>query len=666
MATKRRKQRIERRIIRAFDKGKDDKSLVFTKRLENIATREGNRAIGNTRIQRGLNKVVDPLRNVAGLPARSLAANVSQAFPKANIKTDSAGKIIPTGTIMSPEQKLIEDRNKIVYGPTGKPSSGINSQNMDLLESDLSPATVSYSSGSKPKVVNDSAPTQSDFTQEDQIPIESLVSRSSAPVSTASRMSASPSASSSSVFGGNAPASTGGIQLGPDGQPVLGEDFSYTLTPEQRAEEEARKREQEYYKKEARQKIDREEIMRNALRQFQGEIDAVNAVFADKIAQAKLEGEDRLGSDRAANFNAGAVNSTFGEASKQRVLEFNRSKESAIQNEKLNLISQINSAARALGDKFYAEKKAAKEAGLESYMASLLSSKEAKTSIAREVAKNMITANIAPENMTEKQLKTIAKSAGVSVELIKNSFTTVKTEIEEAQAEADRKARTEGAFTLGKTRYDQFGNVIATEGSTFEDGSISPEAQNIVNLMNTQGGTVDDYIKGISGEAQALRNEVYKALSEQGGVTEKSTKLFQEAKTIIDDMIEKEDWKRFGYSAKLGGKLSVKYGDMEARADTINAILARDNLGLLKGAMSDKDLAFIQAMSAGVPKGVISEKYAKERMESIQKKLAEKVAQYTPGGAQTKTIEDYRLEFPEATDEELQALMEEEQGSLEG
>ena len=295
MATKRRKQRIERRIIRAFDKGKDDKSLVFTKRLENIATREGNRAIGNTRIQRGLNKVVDPLRNVAGLPARSLSANVSQAFPKANIKTDSAGKIIPTGTIMSPEQKLIEDRNKIVYGPTGKPSSGINSQNMDLLESDLSPATVSYSSGSKPKVVNDSAPTQSDFTQEDQIPIESLVSRSSAPVSTASRMSASPSASSSSVFGGNAPASTGGIQLGPDGQPVLGEDFSYTLTPEQRAEEEARKREQEYYKKEARQKIDREEIMRNALRQFQGEIDAVNAVFADKIAQAKLEGEDRLG-----------------------------------------------------------------------------------------------------------------------------------------------------------------------------------------------------------------------------------------------------------------------------------------------------------------------------------------------------------------------------------
>ncbi len=65
---------------------------------------------------------------------------------------------------------------------------------------------------------------------------------------------------------------------------------------------------------------------------------------------------------------------------------------------------------------------------------------------------------------------------------------------------------------------------------------------------------------------------------------------------------------------------------MQQRAAQISAILAKDNLGLLKGAMSDKDLAFIQAMSGGVEtSGTISEAYAKERMESIQKKFKEKV-----------------------------------------
>ncbi len=489
MATKRRKQRLERKVNRAFDKG-NDSNLVFAKRLRGIEKREWNRANDNTKIDRAGRFVADTLRNAAGLPARSLTGNVSNAIPKAEIKLDANGQIIPTGSIQSPESQLVEYRNKIVYGSTGKPTpTNNNSQNMDLLEANLSPAMVSSGNNSgiadtsKPAtsgIVDESALTQTDFTQEEELPIENLTGASSERVAS----SAFTAPASGSVFGGNAPASTGGVQLGPDGQPMLGGDNFYTMTPEQRAEEEARKKEQDYYKKEARKKVDREAIMQNALRQFQGEIDAVNSVYADKIGQAKLEGADRLGSDRAANFNAGAVNSTFGEASKERVLEFNRGREGAIQNEKLNLISQINSAARALGDKFYAEKKAAKEAGLESYMSSLLSSKEAKTAIAKEVATNILSANLTPANMTEKQLKEIAKNAGVSVELIKNSFTTVKTEMEVAQAEADRKAKIDGQFTLGKdqVRYDAYGNVVGR--------GVSGESSTTKTYTNPDGRTI--------------------------------------------------------------------------------------------------------------------------------------------------------------------------------
>ncbi len=483
MATKRRKQRLERKVNRAFDKGKDSKSLVFQYRLDGIKRREGNRANDNTKVQRAAEYVADTFRNVAGFPARSLSPSANQSLPKRDVK-------IGEGSIQSPEQRLVENRNKTVYGPTGKPPVVTVSQDNSAIEANnLSPKSVVYSGGGSnpnprpdkptPEIVDESFPTDTPIYTEKEPTIEDLTGANA-------RFSSSVfgSSPSGSVFGGNAPASSGGIQLNPDGSPVLGGDNFYTMTPEQRAEEEARKKEQDYYKKEARKKVDREAIMQNALRQFQGEIDAVNSVYADKIGQAKLEGADRLGSDRAANFNAGAVNSTFGEASKERVLEFNRGREGAIQNEKLNLISQINSAARALGDKFYAEKKAAKEAGLESYMSSLLSSKEAKTAIAKEVATNILSANLTPANMTEKQLKEIAKNAGVSVELIKNSFTTVKTEMEVAQAEADRKAKIDGQFTLGKdqVRYDAYGNVVGR--------GVSGESSTTKTYTNPDGRTI--------------------------------------------------------------------------------------------------------------------------------------------------------------------------------
>ena len=104
---------------------------------------------------------------------------------------------------------------------------------------------------------------------------------------------------------------------------------------------------------------------------------------------------------------------------------------------------------------------------------------------------------------------------------------------------------------------------------------------------------------------------------------------------MIDKSISENDYKKFGYSSKLGGQFTTGFGDMMSRAKTVNAILARDNLGLLKGAMSDKDIAFIEAMSNGVPAGTISESYAKERFKSIQTKLQDKINQYQPQGGQT-------------------------------
>jgi hypothetical protein len=168
-------------------------------------------------------------------------------------------------------------------------------------------------------------------------------------------------------------------------------------------------------------------------------------------------------------------------------------------------------------------------------------------------------------------------------------------------------------------------------GTEIGGAPISEAAQNILQQINLTGGTVEDYVKGTSNAAQNLRNEVYRGLAMQGGGTDKSNEILQSALDVANKMIETNDYKQFGYSSKLGGQFTTKYGDMMMRANQLNAILARDNLGILKGVLSDTDVALIKAMSGGVDtSGTISEEFAKERIEDIQKKVSERIAKVTP------------------------------------
>lgn len=172
---------------------------------------------------------------------------------------------------------------------------------------------------------------------------------------------------------------------------------------------------------------------------------------------------------------------------------------------------------------------------------------------------------------------------------------------------------------------------------------LSSAAQNILEQVNL-GANLDDLIKGTSNAAQALRNEVLKGLNAQGGTTEKSLGILTEGKAVVDSLIDTGGYKALGgYSTLFGGKYTTAFGDAKARTAQLEAILARDNLGLLKGAMSDKDLAFIQSMSSGFQgEGIQSEEFIKTRLEEIQAKLKDKIAS-------TASVE-------EMTDEELESL----------
>ena len=227
--------------------------------------------------------------------------------------------------------------------------------------------------------------------------------------------------------GGGATGAGSGSLATPTGAATIGnEDFNYNKTPQQIAEEEALRRTQDYNDQQSQQDTNYENIMRDTLRQFQGEIDATNQVYADKLRVAGLEGKNRLGQQRAEDFNSGAVNSSFGNAAQERVQSYNTDVNSGIQAQKLQSLAQIESSARELGNKYYQDKKAAKESGLAGYLENIKSAGTQKEAIAQDIATSMINSGLTVDEISPAKLELIAKNAGVPVQQIKNTFTAVK------------------------------------------------------------------------------------------------------------------------------------------------------------------------------------------------------------------------------------------------
>jgi len=230
------------------------------------------------------------------------------------------------------------------------------------------------------------------------------------------------SGSNTTVSGGLNKTGTGSLAT-PDGAATIGStDFNYNKTPQQIAEEEALRRVKDYNDSQANTDTNYENIMRDTLRQFQGEIDATNQVYADKLRVAGIQGQSRLGQQRAENFNAGAVNSSFGNAAQDRTQSYNNDVEAGIQAQKLQSLAQIENSARELGNRYYEQKKAAKESGLAGYLENIKSAGTQKQSIATDIATNMLNSGLTVDEISPAKLELIAKNAGVPLQQIKNTF----------------------------------------------------------------------------------------------------------------------------------------------------------------------------------------------------------------------------------------------------
>lgn len=218
--------------------------------------------------------------------------------------------------------------------------------------------------------------------------------------------------------------------------------------------------------------------------EMQRQINASNALYAEKLRQAKVAGEARLGGTMARNQSRGAVGGSFGSAAVETEQFANQDIYNTIEQEKAAAEGAIRAGISNLAKKYYEDKRSAAEAGYKERIAFKKSEGEYGDAQANAAVEYLIANNSTPESITDKD----AKDAGTTLEKIKKAFlvkkyettqaeTKRKQEITDKQAEeqfkADLKAKEGFALSEGQVRYDSNGKRIAFNPKTYKDDTLS-------------------------------------------------------------------------------------------------------------------------------------------------------------------------------------------------
>lgn len=245
--------------------------------------------------------------------------------------------------------------------------------------------------------------------------------------------------------------------------------------------------------------IDENAIRKSTLRQFQAETDAVNALYAQKLADTKVLSQQALGSDAALQGRRGMVGSSFGAAQTGGILTQNQQKEGAVENEKLAKLAAINQKAREAADKAVAEKKAAKAESVQTHLAYLKEAETRKATNADLAAADLVAQELDLDELTDTDLNLIVKGYGITPAQLRVAYKKI------ADAEAARLAKEEADFTLseGQARYDADGNLVASRSKTYAPKASSGSGS---GGGSSSGGTVGSDLEFLYNSVRTGKN----------------------------------------------------------------------------------------------------------------------------------------------------------------
>lgn len=377
-----------------------------------------------------------------------------------------------------------------------------------------------------------------------------------------------------------------------------------------------------YYGKQA-EDFDEGDIRSRQLSLFQKEIDATNAIYADQLASAAIEGRGRLGSTRAKSAREGVLGSDFGDANKEATLGFNRSIETGIQNEKQSKIAGILGKANESASAEINARRAAQKEGLDQYLQFLGTKNERKQQYKTDLAKTFIDQGITPEEVDPKELNKIAKNYGLKTNDIITTYQSQKKAADDAKAEADAKARKENSFNLseGQSRYEYDPITGEYTQVAFQPKTYAPkDGGGGVSGAEYKAGenpTVDAYAAQVRSGAIKLsqvpkdyKDKVAQALSGTEGGYTLAQKNTISARDLVDELISDPSRKAgTGKSAVFSKLPSTKARTFKKKSERLQALLSLEAIQQMRGlgALSDMEG---QRISNSV--SILSDPYIKE------------------------------------------------------
>lgn len=316
------------------------------------------------------------------------------------------------------------------------------------------------------------------------------------------------------------------------------------------------------YKTAATQTLDEEAIRKATRDRFQAQIDAVNQIYNQKKAEAKVQGTGRLGTTNAINARSGLLGSDFGAANTATTEQYNNDILNSIDSEMNAKIAAILTESDKDATAAIAEKRAAIEQGATKYLEYLGTSEAKKKASATALAKSLLAQGIDPSQLTKEQLDKISNNYGLTSDQFASLYTDAKTTADETKAKNDKliadaeKAKASanqfelsdgqqkyvfdpktgeaklvatnakefapnkysaggtgtGGGTSGGSTGGARGTGISDTGSTVR---ISDEAQLIIDEMNANGTALKDLLKGSPTHQAQIQKEVLAGLKAQ-------------------------------------------------------------------------------------------------------------------------------------------------------
>lgn len=205
---------------------------------------------------------------------------------------------------------------------------------------------------------------------------------------------------------------------------------------------------------------DEDSIYQTKLGQYQSEIDATNKIYAQKLADQKVQDQNNVGSGTAIQARSGTLGSDFATAQTANINTQDNAADSAITDEQQAKVAAILGTARQDADTEYANKLAAQQGSTKDYLTYLGARDDRQTANATKVASALLAQNVDTSQVDPSQLSQIAKTYGISTSDIVTAYNAQKT----AKDQADAKTASDEAFNLtpGDTRFSADGTPIAS------------------------------------------------------------------------------------------------------------------------------------------------------------------------------------------------------------